>query len=91
MPASKAVEVSRPYRRAELAGFRFCSPRRLKTKNRFAFLHQIQTITRNRFQVGHVGLEQIDLASLARQQSSAARLPGLAGYRSRPGFASSLL
>jgi hypothetical protein len=46
--ASKAVEVSRPYRRAELAAF-VLQPAPLKTSNRFALLHQIQAITRNRF------------------------------------------
>ena len=41
---------------------------RLKTENCFAFFHQIETIARNRFQVGRVGLEQIDLASLMCEQ-----------------------
>src|SRR5438067_4338676 len=50
-------------------GLRFCSPRRLKTKNRFALLHQIEAIARNRFQISRVCFEHIDLASLPRQQS----------------------
>ena len=38
--------------RAELLGFWLCSARRLETENRFAFLHQIESIARNRFQIG---------------------------------------
>src|SRR5260370_25705479 len=38
-------------------------------KNRLASLHEIETIARNRFQIGHVGFEQIDLACLAREQT----------------------
>src|SRR5436305_4270894 len=50
-------------------GLRFCSPRRLKTKNRFALLHQIEAIARNRFQISRVCFEHIDLASLPREQN----------------------
>jgi len=50
-------------------GFRFCSARRLETKNCFAFLHEIKTIARNRFQISRVSLEEIDLASLTREQT----------------------
>jgi hypothetical protein len=32
--------------------FRLGSTRRLETENRFAFFHQIETIARNRFQIG---------------------------------------
>jgi hypothetical protein len=42
--------------------------RRFETKNRFAFLHEIKAIARDRFEVTDVRLEQIDLARLARQQ-----------------------
>jgi hypothetical protein len=41
--------------------------RDFEAENRFAFLHQIKTISRNRFQIAHICLEQIDLARLARQ------------------------
>ena len=51
-----------------IAGFRFGRARRFKAKNRFAFFHEIETIARNRFQISHVGLEQIDLTSLTGQQ-----------------------
>ncbi len=50
-------------------GFRFCSARRLETKNCFAFLHEIKTIARNRFQISRVSLEEIDLARLTREQT----------------------
>ena len=43
--------------------------RRLKAKNCFALLHQIKAITRNRFQISLVCLEQVDLARLAREQT----------------------
>ena len=49
--------------------FSLCAACRLKAKNGFALFHKIQTITRNRFQISHVSLEQIDLASLAREHS----------------------
>jgi hypothetical protein len=32
--------------------FRLCSARRFETKNRFAFFHQIETIPRDRLQIG---------------------------------------
>jgi hypothetical protein len=51
-----------------IAGFRFGSARRFKAKNGFAFFHEIETITRNRFQISHVGFEQIDLTSLTSEQ-----------------------
>jgi hypothetical protein len=41
--------------------------RGFEAKNCLAFLHQIKAITRNRFQVAYIGLEQIDLARLMRQ------------------------
>lgn len=49
-------------------GFWLCSTRRLEAENRFAFFHQIETIARNRFQIGRVSLEQIDLARLMCEQ-----------------------
>jgi hypothetical protein len=52
-----------------IAGLRFASPRGLKSKNRFAFLHEIQTIARDRFQIIHVSLEKVDLVSLTREQT----------------------
>ena len=51
-----------------IARFRFGSARRFKAKNGFAFFHEIETIARNRFQISHVGLEQIDLTSLTGKQ-----------------------
>jgi hypothetical protein len=51
-----------------IAGLRFGS-RCLKAKNCFAFLHQIKAISRNRFQVSYVRLEQIDLAGLTGEQT----------------------
>jgi hypothetical protein len=51
-----------------IAGFRFGSACRFKAKNGFAFFHEIETIARNRFQISHVGLEQIDLTSLTGKQ-----------------------
>ena len=53
---------------AGIVRFRLCSTRRLETENRFAFFHQIETIARNRFQIGRVSLEQIDLARLMCEQ-----------------------
>src|SRR5947208_2160898 len=50
------------------SGLRFCSPWRLKTKNRFRSLHQIEAITRNRLKISRVCFKHIDLASLPRQQ-----------------------
>jgi hypothetical protein len=50
-------------------GVRFGGARRLKTKDRFAFFHEIETIARDRFQISRVGLEQIYLASLMRKQT----------------------
>jgi hypothetical protein len=50
-------------------GFWLCSWRRFQAKNCFAFLHQIKTIARDRFQISHVGLEKVDLASLTREQT----------------------
>jgi hypothetical protein len=41
----------------------------LEAKNCFAFLHQIQAIARDRFQIRHVRLEQVDLARLAGEQT----------------------
>jgi len=43
--------------------------RSLKTENGFAFLHQIEPIASDRFQIAHVCLEQIDFARLSRQQN----------------------
>ena len=51
-----------------IARFRFGSARRFKAKNGFAFFHEIETIARNRFQISHVGLEQIDLTGLTGKQ-----------------------
>ena len=48
--------------------FWLCSACRLESENCFAFFHQIETIARNRFQIGRVSLEQIDLARLMREQ-----------------------
>src|SRR5262252_6398809 len=42
--------------------------RGLKAENGFAFLHQIEPIASDRFQIAHVRLEQIDFARLSRQQ-----------------------
>ena len=50
-------------------GFWLCSWRRFQPKNCFAFLHQIETIARDGFQVSHVSLEEVDLASLTREQT----------------------
>jgi hypothetical protein len=38
------------------------------SENRLALFHQVEPIARNRFQVGRVRLQQIDFASLAREQ-----------------------
>src|SRR5215471_2377990 len=51
------------------AGFRFCCTRLLKTKNCFAFLHKVETIARDRFQISHIGVKEINLASLVREQA----------------------
>ena len=45
------------------------SARRFQPENCFAFLHQIKPVPRDRFQIAHICLEQIDLARLPRQQS----------------------
>ncbi len=50
-------------------GFWVCGWRRFQAKNCFAFLHEIETIARDGFQIGHVGLEKVDLASLTREQT----------------------
>jgi len=48
----------------------FCFRARcFQAENRFAFLHQIKAVARDRFQIAHVGLEQSDLARLLCQQS----------------------
>jgi hypothetical protein len=38
-------------------------------KDRFAFFHHIEPITRDRFQISRIRFQQTDLASLSRQQS----------------------
>ena len=43
--------------------------RGLETKDCFALLHQIQSIARNRFQICHVRLEQIDFTRLTGEQT----------------------
>src|SRR5947207_15012863 len=43
-------------------GFRFCSARRLEPKHCFAFLPEIKTCARSRFQISRAILELIDLA-----------------------------
>src|ERR1700676_589254 len=42
---------------------------RFQAKNCFAFLHQIESIACDCFEIDRVSLEQIDLASLSREQS----------------------
>jgi hypothetical protein len=42
--------------------------RRLEAQDRFAFLHQVETITRHDLEISRIGFEQIDLASLVREQ-----------------------
>src|SRR6478752_4484305 len=46
----------------------FGARRRLEAEDRFAFLHQVKAIPRHDFEIGRIGLEQIDLAGLTRQQ-----------------------
>ena len=43
--------------------------RRLEAENRFAFFHQIETITRDRFQIHSVACEQMHFPGLAREQN----------------------
>ena len=42
--------------------------RRLEAKNRFAFLHQIEFVSRHRFEIGRIGFEQIHFPRLAGEQ-----------------------
>jgi len=42
--------------------------RRLETKNRFAFFHEIEPISSDGFEISHIRLEQGDFARLAREQ-----------------------
>src|SRR4029077_4864810 len=51
-----------------VARFWFRGARGLETENCFALFHQIETIARNRFQIGCISLEQIDLAGLMCEQ-----------------------
>lgn len=43
-------------------------PRRFEAENRFAFLHDVETIARKRFEISRVGLQQTHFASLPREQ-----------------------
>jgi hypothetical protein len=54
---------------SRIDGFRFSGARWLKAKDCFPFLHQIKAIARDRFQVGHVRLEKIDLARPTSEQA----------------------
>lgn len=40
-----------------------------QSKNRFALLHQVETVPGNRFEIGRVRLEEINFARLAREQT----------------------
>ena len=42
---------------------------RFQTKNRFAFLHQVETIARNCFQIRRIRFQPIDFARLTCEQS----------------------
>ena len=41
---------------------------RFDSENRFAFLHQIEPVARDRFQISRIGLEQIHFTGLAGKQ-----------------------
>jgi hypothetical protein len=49
-------------------GFRLVALR-FQAKNCFAFLHEIEAIARDGFQITHVGLQKVNFASLTREQT----------------------
>src|SRR5256714_10734445 len=41
---------------------------RFEAENGFAFLHQVESVARDRFQINRIGFQQVHFASLARQK-----------------------
>ena len=63
--AARLTSIARAFGTASTCVF---AAARFQPKNRFAFLHQVETIARDCFQIRRIGFEQIDFARLAGEQ-----------------------